>query len=129
VRLHFQQCRLLLGAGIGEPYDPATGKGVVGKNYCFQVNANLPIFVTDEINPFIGTGATPAAIDDFQGDNFDHAGLGFFGGGFLAPTVSGGRPIQVRAVPPGTPRWGSAWKEATAQWYNHWFPLYFHGSN
>ena len=102
---------------------------MVGKNYCFQVNANLPIFVDDEINPFIGTGATPAAIDDFQGDNFDHAGLGFFGGGFIAPTVSGGRPIQVRAVPPGTPRWGSAWKEATAQWYNHWFPLYFHGSN
>jgi gluconate 2-dehydrogenase alpha chain len=125
----FNNVGLMLGAGIGEPYDPATGKGVVGKNYCFQVNANLPIFVDDEINPFIGTGVTPAAIDDFQGDNFDHAGLGFFGGGFIAPTVSGGRPIQVRAVPPGTPRWGSAWKEATAQWYNHWFPLYFHGSN
>ena len=62
---------------------------MVGKNYCFQVNSNLPIFVEDEINPFIGTGATPAAIDDFQGDNFDHGGLGFFGGGFLAPTVSG----------------------------------------
>jgi len=64
-----------------------------------------------------------------QGDNFDNSGLGFLGGGFLAPTVSGGRPIQVRAVPPGTPRWGSAWKEATARWYNHTFPLYFHGSN
>jgi gluconate 2-dehydrogenase alpha chain len=125
----FNNVGLMLGAGIGEPYDPLTGKGVVGKNYCFQVNANLPIFVEDEINPFIGTGATPAAMDDLQGDNFDHAGLGFLGGGFLAATVSGGRPIQVRAVPPGTPRWGSAWKEATAQWYNHTFPLYFHGSN
>ncbi len=125
----FNNVGLMLGAGIGEPYDPATGKGVVGKNYCYQTNANLPIFVEDEINPFIGTGTMPAAMDDFQGDNFDHAGLGFFGGGFIAATVSGGRPIQVRAVPPGTPRWGSAWKEATAQWYNHWFPLYFHGSN
>jgi gluconate 2-dehydrogenase alpha chain len=125
----FNNVGLMLGAGIGEPYDPATGKGAVGKNYCYQVNANLPIFVDDEINPFIGSGTTPAVIDDFQGDNFDHGGLGFFGGGYIAPTVSGGRPIQVRAVPPGTPRWGSAWKEATAQWYNHWFPLYFHGSN
>jgi gluconate 2-dehydrogenase alpha chain len=125
----FNNVGLMLGAGIGEPYDPIAGTGVVGKNYCFQVNSNLPIFVEDEINPFIGTGVTPAAIDDFQGDNFDHGGLGFFGGGFLAPTVSGGRPIQVRALPPGTPRWGSAWKEATAQWYNHTFPLYFHGSN
>jgi gluconate 2-dehydrogenase alpha chain len=125
----FDNVGLLLAAGIGEPYDPATGKGVVGKNYCFQVNSFLPMFVEDEVNPFIGTGSRPAAIDDFQGDNFDHGGLGFFGGGFLAPSVSGGRPIQVRAVPPGTPRWGTAWKEATTRWYNHAFPLYFHGSN
>ena len=80
------------------------------------------MFVEDEINPFIGTGVSPAAIDDFQADNFDHGGLGFFGGGFISPSVSGGRPIQVRAVPPGTPRWGSAWKEATARWYNHCVP-------
>ena len=125
----FDNVGLMLAAGIGEPYDPITGKGVVGKNYCFQVNSFLPIFVEDEVNPFIGTGSLPAAIDDFQGDNFDHGGLGFFGGGFLAASVSGGRPIQVRAVPPGTPRWGSEWKEATARWYNHTFPLYFHGSN
>ena len=26
-------------SGIGEPYDPATGKGAVGKNYCYQVSA------------------------------------------------------------------------------------------
>jgi gluconate 2-dehydrogenase alpha chain len=125
----FDNVGLMLAAGIGEPYDPAAGTGVVGKNYCFQVNSFLPMFVDDEINPFIGTGSLPAAIDDFQGDNFDHGGLGFFGGGFLAPSVSGGRPIQVRAVPPGTPRWGTAWKEATARWYNHAFPLYLHGSN
>jgi gluconate 2-dehydrogenase alpha chain len=55
--------------------------------------------------------------------------LGFFGGGFLAPSVSGGCPIQVRALPPGTPRWSTAWKEATARWYNHAFPLCFHGCN
>jgi gluconate 2-dehydrogenase alpha chain len=125
----FDNVGLLLASRISEPYDPVTGKGVVGKNYCFQVNSFLPIFVEDEVNPFIGTGSLPAAIDDFQGDNFDHSGLGFFGGGFLASSVSGGRPIQVRALPPGTPRWGSEWKEATARWYNHTFPLYFHGSN
>ena len=56
-------------------------------------------------------------------------GLGFFGGGFISPVVSGGRPIQVRAVPPGTPRWGSAWKDATARWYNHSFPITTHGIN
>ena len=123
----FNNTLLLLTAGIGEPYDPATGKGVVGKNYCHQTTSNVMMFVEDEINPWIGTGVSPAAIDDFQGDNFDHGGLGFFGGGFISPSVSGGRPIQVRAIPPGTPRWGSAWKEATARWYNHSFPLNCHG--
>jgi hypothetical protein len=99
----FNNAQLLLTAGIGEPYDPATGKGVVGKNYCHQTTSGVLMFVDDEINPFIGTGTSPAAIDDFQGDNFDHGGLGFFGGGFIAPAVSGGRPIQVRALP-GHPR-------------------------
>lgn len=28
--------RLLLLSGIGQPYDPATGKGVVGRNYAYQ---------------------------------------------------------------------------------------------
>ena len=30
----FNNVGLMLAAGIGAPYDPATGKGVVGKNYC-----------------------------------------------------------------------------------------------
>jgi gluconate 2-dehydrogenase alpha chain len=125
----FNNTLLLLTAGIGEPYDPSTGKGAVGKNYCQQTNSSVMAFVDDEINPFIGTGTSPAAIDDFQGDNFDHGGLGFFGGGYIAPVVSGGRPIQVRAVPPGTPRWGSAWKEQTKRWYNHSFPINVHAVN
>ncbi len=125
----FNNVSLLLMAGIGEPYDPSTGQGVVGKNFCLQVMSGVQIFVEDEINPFIGTGVNPAAVDDFQGDNFDHSGHGFFGGGYLYPSVSGGRPIQVRATPPGTPRWGSQWKEATQRWYNHTFPISCHGAS
>jgi len=125
----FNNTGLMLMSGIGAPYDPGTGQGVVGKNYCYQVTSNMQIFVDDEINPFIGTGVSPCAVDDWQGDNFDHGGLGFFGGGFISAAQTGGRPIQVRAVPPGTPRWGSEWKKATAQWYNHFFAINTHGSN
>ena len=125
----FNNVSLLLSSGIGQPYDPNTGKGVVGKNFCLQTMSSVQLFVGDEINPFIGTGVNPAAVDDFQGDNFDHSGLGFFGGGYLYPTISGGRPIQVRATPPGTPRWGSEWKKATTDWYNHTFPISAHGSS
>ena len=125
----FNNVQLLLSAGIGQPYDPNTGRGVVGKNFCLQTMSGVQLFVEDEINPFIGTGVNPAAVDDFQGDNFDHSGLGFFGGGYLYPSISGGRPIQVRATPPGTPRWGSEWKKATTDWYNHNFGISAHGSS
>jgi gluconate 2-dehydrogenase alpha chain len=32
--------------------------------------------------------------------------------------MTNGRPISYRPLPSGTPQWGTAWKEATAQWYN-----------
>ena len=32
-------------------------------------------------------------------------------------------------MPPGTPRWGSEWKKATTEWYNHTFPITAHGIN
>jgi gluconate 2-dehydrogenase alpha chain len=118
----FNNVLLMRTAGIGEQYDPATGKGAIGKNYCYQVSGNsIQIFFEDkEINPFMAAGASHGMnIDDFNGDNFDHGGLGFFGGAWISCGGSNGRPIQYRPVPAGTPRWGKDWKKATAKWYNH----------
>src|SRR5882757_7800256 len=97
-------------------------KGAIGKNYCYQVSGNsITMFFEDkEVNPFMAAGASHGMnIDDFNGDNFDHAGLGFFGGAWISCGGSNGRPILTRPVPPGTPRWGRDWKKATAKWYNH----------
>ena len=33
--------RLLLLSGIGKPYDPATGEGVVGRNYAYQTGSGV----------------------------------------------------------------------------------------
>jgi hypothetical protein len=63
-------------------------------------------------------------IDEFNNDHFDHAGLGFVGGAFITAKVTNGRPIATRALPPGTPRWGSAWKAANAKWYLRSFGCY-----
>ena len=119
----FNNVLLMLTSGICEPYDYRTGKGVVGKNYCYQVTGtNVQVFFQDkEINPFMAAGSHGTVIDDFNGDNFDHAGLGFFGGAYIQASVTNGRPINTRPVPPGTPRWGRQWKQATAKWYNHAF--------
>jgi gluconate 2-dehydrogenase alpha chain len=45
-------------------------------------------------------------IDDFNGDNFDHGKEGFVGGGGISVSSTGGRPIEFRPVPIGTPPWG-----------------------
>jgi gluconate 2-dehydrogenase alpha chain len=127
----FNNVLLMLTAGIGEPYDYKTGKGAVGRNYCYQVSGNaVTVFFQDkEINPFMAAGAHGVLIDDFNGDNFDHGGLGFFGGAWIQAGPSNGRPILTRPVPPGTPRWGHEWKQATAKWYNHAFSIGASGCN
>jgi len=121
----FNNNLLMMTAGIGEQYDPSTGKGALGRNYCYQLSGNtVTVFFEDKvINPFMASGAHTTNIDDFNGDNFDHSGLGFFGGAIIAAGTTNGRPIQTRPVPSGTPRWGREWKQATAKWYNHAFNI------
>lgn len=125
----FTNTKLLLTAGIGRPYDPQTRRGVVGKNYCYQTLSGVPVFFRDRwINPFMAAGSSQTVVDDFNNDNFDHAGLGFLGGAYIFSGVTNGRPIGSRLVPPGTPRWGTAWKKANADWYAHSFNISTHGS-
>ena len=121
---------LLLLSGIGKPYDPTTGEGVVGKNYAYQTMSSVNVFFDDKIiNPFIGAGALATVIDDFNGDNFDHSGKGFIGGGYIAGMVTGGRPIEMIYTPQGTPAWGIEWKHAAAKNYLRSFNLSIHGSS
>jgi gluconate 2-dehydrogenase alpha chain len=127
----FGNVSLLLNSGIGEPYDPMSQKGAVGRNYCYQLSRiGISMFFEDkEFNPFMGSPGTMMVIDDFDGDNFDHSGLGFVGGCRIQCGHSDGRPINYRPVPPGTPRWGSAWKKAAVKWYQHGAGIGMSGSN
>jgi gluconate 2-dehydrogenase alpha chain len=114
----FGNTQQFLLASIGEPYDPRTGEGVVGKNYCYQFEAGGEAFFDGrEFNPFMGGPGMSIAIDDFNGENFDHSGLGFFGGGYIVCANGGAPPISGRVLPRGEPRWGVGWKQAEAKWY------------
>ena len=116
----FSNVQHMLLAGIGEPFDRATGKGVVGKNYAYQFEAGANAFFEDkELTPYWGSAGMGVAIDDFNGETFDHGGLGFFGGGYIACNTASAPPIAGRTVPHGTPEWGSEWKRATVKWYHH----------
>jgi gluconate 2-dehydrogenase alpha chain len=113
--------RMLLLSGIGKPYDPVTEKGTVGRNYAYQTQSYVPVFFDEDIhlNSYMAAGASGTVIDDFSVDNFDHSGLGFIGGCYVMSGSTGARPIEFHPAPPGTPRWGSRWKEAVRKHYNH----------
>ena len=111
---------LMLLSGIGTPYDPASQKGIVGRNYCYQPGGGgVTLFFEDKIfNPFMASGAFGTTLDDFHAnEQFDRAPLGALGGATISVGQSNGRPIGYRPVPTGTPRWGAEWKKATAKWY------------
>jgi gluconate 2-dehydrogenase alpha chain len=115
----FNNTRLLLLSKMGRPYDPSTGEGVVGRNYSYQMGVGGAAYFTDRtFDPFMGAGALSEVIDDFNADNFDHAGLGFIGGASISAANTGARPIQYLPVPPGTAPWGAAWKAAIRQYHN-----------
>lgn len=109
--------RLLLLSGLGVPYDPVSGEGVVGRNYAHQIlQVSTGFFAGRKFRSYMGAG-TAFQLDDFANDNFDHAPHGFIGGGQIL-----GLPqhslIQGPALPPGSGEWGAAWQESMAQWYD-----------
>src|SRR5215470_12009218 len=110
----------------GEEYEQPAGLVVLSAyvfgNVSLLLHSGMGVtmfFEDREFNPFMGSPGSVMALDDVDGDNFDHAGLGFLGGSRMACGHQDGRPISYRPVPPGTPRWGGAWKKATAKYYRH----------
>jgi gluconate 2-dehydrogenase alpha chain len=122
--------RLMMLSGIGEIYDPRTGEGLVGKNYTYQVMSGVDIFFENEFtNQFVGAGSLGMVVDDYNGDNFDHSGLGFIGGAYIASWTTNARPIETHPVPEGTPEWGSAWKRAVKDNFLKHTSLSVHGAS
>jgi gluconate 2-dehydrogenase alpha chain len=123
--------RMLLLSGIGTPYDPVSGRGVVGRNYTYQTVSSAAAYFDQDVivNPFMASGASGTVINDFAADNFDHGGLGFIGGAYIGAVNSGGRPILYHPVPPNTPAWGKRWKQAVIKHYNHTVTISVHGSS
>ena len=125
----FNNVRLLLLSGIGKPYDPQTGKGVVGRNYSYQTGGRVHVFFDDrEFNPFIGGGMVNTSIDELNGDVIDRSNLGFVGGSYVNCASAGATPIKSKHVPHGTPRWGAEWKKAVAKYYRRSLGIHIHGS-
>ena len=104
------------------PNGLANSSGHLGKHIMAHMMASVFVTFDDRyVNNFMGPSAQKHTIDDFNADNFDHSGLGFIRGAQLSigtPNLEGG-PIAASTIPPppGTPRWGAAYRDFFARAY------------
>ena len=114
---------LMLLSGIGKPYDPQTGQGTIGRNYSYQNLNRVVLFFDKDVqaNQFIGIGGAGTTMDNLNGNQLDNAKAGFVGGGIVWARQPGAGPVRGINVPPGTPNWGTAWKQAASDAFRHSF--------
>ena len=123
--------RLLLLGGIGTPYDPATRRG----------RRRQELLLPDQLG---GKRIHEGSVDQSVPGERQHrrrrstsstttisitAGSASSAAPASAPTSPMGGRSAAGALPPGTPRWGTKWKEASADWYAHSFSLQAQGSS
>ena len=116
--------RLLCLSKIGEPYDPVTGKGTLGKNLTHQVTSGgqgMLIF-NEHLNLFMSSGAVGYGISDFDGDvKEDNPEKVLRGGTMLRGAAVGEMPCNSFGhVPRGETKrnWGSEWKKASVKYWD-----------
>lgn len=105
----FENIRLLLLSRNEQfPNGLANNAGQVGKHFTAHTYLTVNgVFPGKNFNRFSGAVAQSNAIDDFNGDNFDHTDLGFIRGGVVTVGPNEGRVIAAsRSVPPSVPQWG-----------------------
>ena len=102
----------------------ANSSGYVGRNILAHGDVRaMGAFDDYIVNGFIGPGSAAMRIDDFNGNNFDHAGLGFIRGGTIGTSGDGTPVTRVDVLPPDVPTWGRAFKEYYARYYTRTMDL------
>jgi choline dehydrogenase-like flavoprotein len=117
---------LLLSASNQFPDGLANSSGLVGK-YLMPNSAAIAYGVFDEpLNDYKGFAVSRIFQDFYELDNR----LGIFGGGGLDARFDL-TPIgfATQGLPPGTPRWGKAFKNALHQNFTRTMQIFCHGSS
>ena len=114
---------LLLSRTPKFPNGLANSSGEVGKHIMAHVGTKVLAAFDDRfINNYMGPNAQKFAFDDFNADNFDHAGAGFIRGSNVAVATSNleGGPIAGALSlnpPPGSKSWGASYRDFLAQYF------------
>lgn len=77
---------LLLSRSERHPDGIGNDRGLVGKNYTYQLNLSPVngLFEGERFNQYMGNSCLQAVINDYNGDNFDHSDLDFIGGASIS---------------------------------------------
>jgi gluconate 2-dehydrogenase alpha chain len=107
---------LLLSKSDKFPNGLANSSGQVGRHLMAHMMPNVyAVFDDRHVNNYMGPSAQKHTIDDFNADNFDHGGTDFIRGSQISIGTGNlqGGPIShtTTAAPPGTPRWGAAYRD------------------
>jgi gluconate 2-dehydrogenase alpha chain len=123
----FEHARLLLISKTGKgrfAKGLANSSGYVGRNIMAHGDVRaMGVFDDFIVNGFIGPGSAAMRIDDFNGNNFDHADLGFIRGGTIGTSGEGTPVARVDVLPPGMRGWGKEFKEFFARYYTRTMDL------
>ena len=103
---------LLLSKGGVYPDGLSNNHGQVGRYFISHgLVSRLALFPQDRLNLDSGSVSQATVIDDFNGDNFDHTGLGFIRGASIQARNQEVYPIvAAKRLAPGVPTWGSGYK-------------------
>jgi gluconate 2-dehydrogenase alpha chain len=123
----FEHARLLLISKTGKgrfAKGLANSSGYVGRNIMAHGDVRaMGVFDDFIVNGFIGPGSAAMRIDDFNGNNFDHADLGFIRGGTIGTSGEGTPVARVDVLPPGMRGWGKEFKEFFTRYYTRTMDL------
>ncbi len=115
---------LLLSKTEKHPNGLGNSSGHVGKHFMAHLGARaFGTFEDRKVNIFMGPSAQRHTLDDFNADNFDHKDLGFIRGAQISvsPADLEAGPIGAATSlqpPPGTPRWGEAYRDFLSKYFN-----------
>lgn len=130
---------LLLSRNDAHPQGVGNDRGMVGRNYSYQLVKSpvTGVFEGRRFNHFMGNSATRQIIYDFQADVFDHGDLDFIGGAYLSCGDGERDPIgTVDDIPAANGNgenddernWGSGFKDRMRNW-DSYVPIGIHGES
>jgi gluconate 2-dehydrogenase alpha chain len=112
VRLLFLSGSEAFPRGIGNNH------GLLGKYFMTHQYVEVMALFDEAMNRFTGPTPQAVALDDYNADHFDHAGLGFIRGGAIG-LENQIHPIGAADnIPPGAPAWGRSYKEFVLRNWN-----------